>query len=260
LGYGPALEHEIESRFAIGNGLVGSRGSLELPTIASRSRTYVAGFFTPGSEDPSSSALGAIADWFRLAVSVDEQPVSVESARVIDLVRRLDLRRGLLLTEYRLDLAGKEVHFRSLRFVSQANRRIAVQAASFEISEATRVTLVASIRSLSQKETHREADAGCLTWGTISGGRKVAVAGESRLDIGSRRLPGISADLAGSGRSWTWRPSAGRAAVLSKIVGFGVNDGEEDAACREATEVVGQASRTGLPRLLNSHLGAWEKR
>ena len=44
-GYEPALEHEVESRFAVGNGFLGVRGSLEQPTLASRPRTYVAGLF-----------------------------------------------------------------------------------------------------------------------------------------------------------------------------------------------------------------------
>ena len=44
-GYQPALEHDLETRFAIGNGLLGVRGSLEQPTKASRPRTFVAGLF-----------------------------------------------------------------------------------------------------------------------------------------------------------------------------------------------------------------------
>jgi hypothetical protein len=35
-GYHAALEHEVESRFAISNGFLGVRASLEQPTLASR--------------------------------------------------------------------------------------------------------------------------------------------------------------------------------------------------------------------------------
>ena len=44
-GYQAALEHEVESRFAISNGFLGVRASLEQPTLASRPRTYIAGLF-----------------------------------------------------------------------------------------------------------------------------------------------------------------------------------------------------------------------
>ena len=44
-GFEPALEHEVETRFAVSNGFLGVRGSVEQPTRASRPRTYVAGFF-----------------------------------------------------------------------------------------------------------------------------------------------------------------------------------------------------------------------
>ena len=52
-GYQAALEHEVESHFAIGNGFLGVRTSLEQPTLASRPRTFIAGLFdAPPSEVP----------------------------------------------------------------------------------------------------------------------------------------------------------------------------------------------------------------
>ena len=38
-GYQPALEHDVETRFGVSNGVVGVRGSLVSPTAASRPRT-----------------------------------------------------------------------------------------------------------------------------------------------------------------------------------------------------------------------------
>ena len=39
--YQPALEHDLETRFAVGNGFIGVRGSLIEPTVASRPRTFI---------------------------------------------------------------------------------------------------------------------------------------------------------------------------------------------------------------------------
>jgi hypothetical protein len=44
-GYQAALEHEVESRFAISNGFLGVRASLQEPTIACRPRTFITGLF-----------------------------------------------------------------------------------------------------------------------------------------------------------------------------------------------------------------------
>lgn len=45
--------NEVESRFAISNGFLGVRASLEQPTIASRPRSFIAGLFdAPPSEVP----------------------------------------------------------------------------------------------------------------------------------------------------------------------------------------------------------------
>ena len=56
-GYQPALEHEIETRLAISNGLLGVRGALEQPASASRPRTYIAGLFDTPPGDPAIPAL-----------------------------------------------------------------------------------------------------------------------------------------------------------------------------------------------------------
>ena len=80
-GYQAALEHEGESHFAISNGLLGVRASLEQPTIASRPRTFITGLF---DAPPSAVLLPELVpgpDWLRLQVLVEGQPLALDAGR-----------------------------------------------------------------------------------------------------------------------------------------------------------------------------------
>ena len=108
-GYNVLTESAVESRFALGNGFLGmraarsvSRGPTWLSWLgyirwASWPRCYVAGLFDIPNTEPPVPALVPIADWSRVCVLLDGEPLL---AREADLVgtRQLDLRRGVLLS------------------------------------------------------------------------------------------------------------------------------------------------------------------
>ena len=76
-----ALEHEVEARFAISNGFLGTRASLEQPTFAFRPRTFIAGLF---DAPPSAVPLPELVpgpDWLRLQVLVEGQPLALDAGR-----------------------------------------------------------------------------------------------------------------------------------------------------------------------------------
>jgi kojibiose phosphorylase len=82
-GYQAALEHEVESRFAISNGFLGVRTSLEDPTIASRPRTFIAGLF---DAPPSAAPLPRLVPrpgWLRLQVLVEGQPLAPDAGQTL---------------------------------------------------------------------------------------------------------------------------------------------------------------------------------
>ena len=81
--YQAALEHELESRFAISNGFLGVRASLEDPTIASRPRTFIAGLFdAPPSEVPLPPLVPG-PDWLRLQALVEGQPLALDAGQTL---------------------------------------------------------------------------------------------------------------------------------------------------------------------------------
>ncbi len=75
-GFTAEREHELESLFAIGNGYVGSRGSLAEGSPLSVPATFVAGVFD--SEAGSVPGLATTADWTRLSATIDGHPLRLD--------------------------------------------------------------------------------------------------------------------------------------------------------------------------------------
>lgn len=120
-------EHELESLFAIGNGYVGSRGSLAEGSPLSAPATFVAGVFeaAPGSVP----GLATIPDWTHLSMAVEGHPVRLEAGTNLEHRRILDLRQGILWREWRYqDAAGRISRMRGLRLASMADRHLLIQS------------------------------------------------------------------------------------------------------------------------------------
>ena len=79
-GFTLTREHELESIFAIGNGHLGSRGSLAEGSAMSSAATFVAGLFDghPGS----TTTLAVLPDWSHLSVSVEGGALRLDEGRV----------------------------------------------------------------------------------------------------------------------------------------------------------------------------------
>ena len=82
-GYQAALEHEVESRFAISNGFLGVRALLEEPTMVSRPRTFITALFdAPPGEVPLPRLVPG-PDWLRLQVLVEGQPLALDAGQTL---------------------------------------------------------------------------------------------------------------------------------------------------------------------------------
>src|SRR6185437_15978182 len=134
-GYDPAREIDIESRFAIGNGLLGVRGaravsrgpmwvsSVHTLKTASWPRTYVAGLFDTPNTEPPVPALIPVLDWLRIRIRLNGKPVHLRLDDLILHRRKLDMQRGTLSIEWhQRSPAGIGIRLRTLRLVSQADR------------------------------------------------------------------------------------------------------------------------------------------
>ena len=141
-GYEPALEHDVESRFAVGNGFLGVRGSLEQPTQASRPRTYIAGLFDFPEADPPVPSLVFAPDWLRLRLLIDGEELSLDKAHVLEHNRTVDFRRGVLITRLRQKTeSGFSVRLETMRFAALSARGVAAQVAFLQVDQPARVDL-----------------------------------------------------------------------------------------------------------------------
>lgn len=131
-GFTLAREHEVESLFAIGNGYVGSRGSLAEGSALSAPATFVAGIFD--SDASSVPALTPTADWTRLSITIDGCPLRLDRGHNLEHRRILDMRQGMFWREWRYeDYAGRITRLRMLRFASLADRHLLGQCATITL-------------------------------------------------------------------------------------------------------------------------------
>jgi hypothetical protein len=121
-GFTLVREHEIESIFAVANGYIGTRASLEEGGRLSQPVTFAAGIY---ADDPASElgpALAVLPDWPHLEIAVDGDRLSMGSGPVIEHRRMLDLRQGVLWREWRQqDSSGRITRVRFLRLASLAS-------------------------------------------------------------------------------------------------------------------------------------------
>jgi kojibiose phosphorylase len=125
-GFTLAREHELESLFAIGNGYVGSRGSLAEGSALSAPATFLAGVFD--SPPGSMPELAPMADWARLCATIDGRALRLDRGDNLEHRRTLDMRQGILWREWRhQDEAGRITQLRELRLASLADRHLLLQ-------------------------------------------------------------------------------------------------------------------------------------
>ena len=126
-GFNPAREHEIESLFTVANGYLGTRGSLAEFTPVSRPATFISGLFHR-SEDWIPELVEA-PDWAQIRVSAAGEELRLDEGRILEHRRILDLRRGVLLREWRhCAPSGRITYLTFFRFVSLADRHALVES------------------------------------------------------------------------------------------------------------------------------------
>jgi trehalose/maltose hydrolase-like predicted phosphorylase len=257
-GYRPALEHDIETRFAVGNGLLGVRGSLEQPTIASRPRTFIAGLFDTPAVEPPIPALVPGPDWLRLNVIVAGEPLTLEQDETLAHTRTLDLRRGLLLGDWeQRTMTGQLVRQRTLRLVSLADRALAVQIAQIEVDHTVDLTLEGWLEPPAHDMLPVVDEHQLQVWRTAGSEKYLAVASSMVLWLDEQTIWPIRGDT--QRRTWTWHARANKPAIVIRVVAFARGDTVDDtvASVRHALQ---RARRAGPRGLLAAHERAWAQR
>ena len=265
-------EGGIESRFAIGNGFLGVRAAravsrgptwmawLRTLNWASWPRTYVAGLFDTPNTDPPVPALVPVADWLRVRILLDGDALLLRRGTVLAHRRTLDMRRGLLLAEWRQRTpSGVVALVRTLRLVSQADRALGLQWLHLELDrDDVEVTLQASFESagLGMEPVRMKSELG--VWRTTDSNQAVAMAGAATLMLdGQTQAPESLAPLRWS---WRWRSVAGQAAALERLLAVARADSPAEHPGPAATAALGRARAAGGQAMLAAHTTAWAAR
>ncbi len=276
-GYQPALEHSVESRFTVANGFIGMRGSLAQPTSASRPSSFIAGLFDIDGGSPAIPALVRAPDWLRYRALLDGKSLNLEEGEIVSHRRTLDLRRGLLLTEWRhCDPEGHTTRMRTLRFASLADRSICAQVAQIDTAAPESVTLDAWIEPTGERLVQERSAPALTVWRTAQGEQRLALASSQTLREDSRVVPGRS-DRQDERRRWQWTAEAGQPAIFTRIVAAAraddhIHDGPAQGAVEApedepdeesgamAMAALRRARARGIAKLLAAHTRAWSER
>ena len=271
-GYNVLTESAVESRFAFGNGFLGMRAARSIsrgPTWvgwlgysrwASWPRCYVAGLFDVPNIEPPVPALVPVADWSRVRILLDGKPLLEREGEVRVGTRKLDLRRGLLLSTWtHRTPAGITFEGHELRLLSLEDRAAGLQLLRFSIDRAgIDVMLDASfaMAGLGMEPLRLEHDLGA--WHLEGTGKSVVMTGAATLLLGD--------DLLAPERpfplrwAWRWRSVPGQVAEFNRLVAVARGDTPEDDPAPHAVAALARSRALGWRAVIGEHEAAWDAR
>lgn len=268
-GYNVLTESAVESRFALGNGFLGMRAARSTsrgPTWvswlgyirwASWPRCYVAGLFDMPNTEPPVPALVPVADWSRVRLILDGEPLVSREGEMLRGLRRLDMRRGVLLSEWtHRTPAGITATGHELRLLSLADRAAGLQVQRVVLDrDGVDVRLEASfgLAGLGMEPIRLENEVG--TWRTEGTGKVVAMAGDAELRLEGASVP---AERPFPLRwIWRWRSKAGQVAELARHVAVARSDRPAEDPTPQAEAALERGTNLGWRAVLRAHEAAW---
>ena len=241
-GFTLTREHELESIFAIGNGYLGSRGSLAEGSGMSAPATFVAGLFD--SQQGPTPGLAILPDWAKLSMNIEGQPLRLDTGRTLDHRRMLDMRQGILWREWRHeDAAGRITRLRGLRLASLADRRLLIQ--SVAVSPENYSGTASLEVPLDETVTHRLGNGAIIALATASALREI---GDRSAASEHRPKPPMVLEL-----------ELGKTYRFDRVVAV-CTSRDQDQPEAAARSHAGRAINAGLPALISAHREAWRVR
>lgn len=272
-GFEPLRERGIETLLTVGNGLTGTRGSLEEGTRASMPGTFLAGVFDPAREtvEPpghpgESPGLVTAPDWLRVLVDVDGRRLSVDD-ETVEHERVLHLRESVVRRTWRhRDASGRITRIVTLRCASAAEPHTLLQRVSIVPENyGGRVRLRAVLDGSNASGLTLEpfvADWVTGLEGRTATGVRVAMAQASELtaeDAGALTGHDVDRESVAVTERWEWDAEPGRRYDLDRVVAiFTSRESREPRA--EAARHASRRSAAGTTQALDDHRRWWAQR
>lgn len=157
-----------ETLFSLSNGYVGLRGMIEEGRPNTMPGTFINGFHETWPIEHAEEAFGFaktgqtmvnVPDASLMKLYVDDEPLFLPTARLVDYERRVDFRDGVLRRELQWSApSGKQVRVRSARVVSLEHRHLG--AITFEVEVDEDAPVVISSQLLNRQDAQADDEGG----------------------------------------------------------------------------------------------------
>ena len=285
-GWNPKHEPAVESVCALVNGYCGVRAAVEEGSSVSNPGTFLNGVFDAAHEMVAQAAatpehhviaaptpeLVKAPDWSHIRVMLDGVPLQLVEDQLLYQKRTLDMRRGILVREWRVRHGVRTTSLRSLRFASLDDRHLLGQVLeitpedwsgriALEMLVEGDVTNEGGTRHLIGLQTHRESDRLWLTAVTSEKGIAVCLGSWARLTTGhDSQIDGVQEctrhDLV---HRWVFQGEPGQSYTCEKLcVLFTSRDTPNPV--ERVTEGLHRAVEQGLPVVLEASARSWALR
>ena len=261
-GYDPLRESSTESRFTVSNGFLGVRGGRAV-TPGARwvvpPRTYVAGVFDTPSAEQTVPVLVPAASWLQARISIPGKPLVHHPFEVPSHRMALDMKRGLVMTDWSHQAGAVSMRLRTLRLVSLSERAVGLQVIRLEVDEGeAEIALEVGFEGFDLGLICTRIDAGLVEWRTHFSGKRLAMATALNFQLDGHEIP---AEVSGPLRySWRWKTRPGQVAWLERMVSLVRSDNNASDPGPAAREKLETARQAGWRGILRSHEEAWKKR
>lgn len=261
-GYDPFREREVETWLTVANGETGTRGALEEGSAISTPATFVAGVFGDGTGDPAFRQPIPAPDWTGLRLMVNGSPLTLANGEIVEHVRVLDMRHGIVFRTWRQRLrGGRSVRVRTARFASLADRHVMAARAEATPEDFGGVLVWQSAIGVSHaggptRETEFEIlpdPPGLIarTRGRAGGGHVLAVTTNPAPGSPIARMPQQARDVIGG------RLEAGDPATIDRLATI-ASARTRVPSVEVARRSLERARDQGYDELLRRHRAAWE--
>jgi kojibiose phosphorylase len=260
-GVDPAREREIESLFAIGNGYLGSRGSIAEGGRFSHPSTFLAGIYV--ADGDLGPRLAVLPDLLHVEITVEGQPLSVETGRVLTHRRRLDLRQGVLWREWRQqDPSGRITRLTYVQLASLADRHVLLQSVAVTADNyagtISLTTRTGPADAMCRDVDQIVADSGAILMRVSGAEVGIAMASAFQGLAASRAARHESAAEAGEER-WSWEAGLGETIRFDRILTV-FTSRDVASPIKAACDQLAATRERGFAAAAVAHVDAWRRR
>ncbi|MFW5719120.1 MAG: glycoside hydrolase family 65 protein, partial [Halanaerobium sp.] len=284
--------HHNEAIFALGNGYMGLRGTLEEDYPGSEDSTtpgfYINGVYASeeiiyGEEAPNLPKNGQtminLADWSEINLYINEEKLNLLKGQILDYKRELDLQQGVLRRRVLWeDRQGRKIEIKVTRLISLSREHIGAIRYQFKaVNFSGKISVNSAIngdvsnhhhlrnkKALEVIESEVDTNTGHLLHRVKSTKFKVAYVVEHLMDDYSKENCEVKKRSSDNRIDWIFEISAveGEEYTIDKIVGINHSREEGESPLSDARASAARASITGFENLVEEQAefmsGYWQ--